>query len=484
MAQLPVPISREYDVSLDTVLGFMAKDSEHFDAYSDLERRRRQASMVMAYAIADPVLMFEPGLHDVSLSAAGELQSDYGARPKFARTLTSRVLDARIQGCASLPVTYLPSHPFDVRPLTQRLNLQQIQTVTECTGTAAVRPMFDPSTGTVFYQTFGAHQFTPYLGPADDNLLGLRLVWDGITEYWTPWSYRIERKGAVLEEGPNTLGEVPFSIFRTRRHPRLWWGVADLAVVTLNNIALNKMWSDLMQLAAEQSFAIYVVYEDDEPDAPPEYTDEASDQPARRMDYNWTSGKTVYVPHNGKVETISPDADIKAIADVVETMGQRALDDAYLVDVAQSQAGQSGFALRVRLQPYLNKMASVRREFSEGLGNLLELAAVMHYAGANRLGEAYRAPGFSIRPQFDASLLTPVPVDETVRRYEFEHRIAASSVVDYLVETRGLTRPEAEDRAREVLAATAAGLNGPGPQEVTPAVKREPAAVNLQGGKP
>jgi len=445
--------------SVDAVLGHILEDVDSFAFKAYRERMRRTAALVMAYATADPALMFDPSLHDVSLRAAGEHEADYRDRPKFARTLTSRVLDSRIQGCTALPLTLKSSEPMDLAPLTKRLSWETIQTVTETTGTAAVRPVYDAATGSVFYQIFGAHQLVPYVAGAQDLLTGLVVEWgDGIRELWTESSFLIQRKGDTVGQGVNPLGEIPFSIFRTRRHPTLWWGVSDLAVVTLNNIAVNKVWSDLMQLASEQSFAIYVVYEDEVGD-PVEDTGEVSDEPSTRASYNWTSGKTVFVPHNGKVETISPNADIAAIANVVETMGKRSLDDAYIIDIAQSQAGQSGFSLRVRMQPYLNKSSAIRACFKPGVQHLVELAAVIEYAGRTGLSVS-RNRSFSVSAEWDTTSLTPVPVDETVRRYEWEHKLGASSSVDYLMETRGLSREEAERRVDQVRTDKEAGRNG------------------------
>lgn len=452
----------------DPVLGYILGESTSFDHRAYREKIARQAALVIAYATADPVLMFSPSIHDVALKPPGEYEGDYRERPKYARTLTSRVLDARVQGCAALPMTYTPStEGVDLSGVLRRMSVSQIQTLTECTGTVAARPVYDPSTDSVFYQTYGAHEIVPYLGPGDNQLVGISLERGEEREIWTPYTWALQRKGETLKTGPNPYGEIPVAIMRTRRHPRLWWGVADLAVVTLNNIAVNKLWTDLIQLATEQSFAIYVVYEDDAGDSPAEHTDAVGDQPARRADLAWTSGKTVFVPKGGKIETISPDADIKAIGETVETMGSRALDDAYLIDIAQSQAGQSGFSLRVRMQPYLNKMRSVRGEFLPGIEDLIGLGLLVEYVGRTGIA-ATRRPDFRVRITVDDSPLTPVPTDEVVRRYEFEQSIGASSSVDYVAETRGIPRVEAEARVDNVRKDTEAGRNGAGPKTSPP----------------
>jgi len=466
MSLSTIPVAR--DVTLgrtdDPILGYMLGDVGSFAFRAFRERLRRQTSLVTAYATADPIGMFSPDLHEVSLKAAGELQTDYSSRVKFARALTSRILDSRIQGCAALPVAYTPSAPVDMDRVLERLSLTQIQTVTECSGTSAVRPIFDPATGSVFYQIFGADEIAPYVGAAEDFLVGLAVERDGIREFWTETSFEIREGDKLLAAGLNPWGEIPFAIFRTRRHPRLWWGINDLASPVVNNIAINKLASDLLQLAAEQSFAIYVVYEEDDGSGdyePAETTDDIGDASTRRAEFNWTSGQTVFVPHKGKVETISPKADIRAIAETIKLMGKHTLDDAYIVDVSESQAGQSGFSLKVRTQPYLNKARAIRREFKPGVARLLELALLVEYAGRNRLAYATRIPGFAIRVDFDETPLTPIPVDEDIRRSEYERKIGAESTVGYLMRTRTLSREEAEALASEIAEDDRAGRNGP-----------------------
>lgn len=438
------------------------------------DRMKQQTDLVTAYATADPVLMFEPSLHSVNVTAAGESSSGYDLRPKFARPLCSRVLDSRVQGVSALPIRYTPSHDdVDLNALTELLDVEKIQVAAETSRTAFVKPSWDPISKVIFYEIFRGDQIAPWVTP-DGRLVGIALHAEDRVEVWTEATFSVlDGDGTLIRGGPNPFGRIPGETFRVRKHPRSWWGVCDLAVVTLNNIAINKLFGDLIQLATEQSWAIYVVYEDDEQGGeyvPNEETDQpiAGDQGARRQDMLWSSGKTVIVSKGSKVETLLPNANISAIADTVEIMGKRTLADAYVIDVSESQAGQSGFSLTVRQMPYLGKTRAIRSIFGPSLGRLLEFAAVVKFAADERaefVRPIQNSRGYKVEVAFDETPLIPKPVDEIVQLSQHERQIGAQSTVDYVRESRSVSREEAIEIVTRVKEDAEAGLNGPEKKE-------------------
>jgi len=424
----------------------MVKDLHSPDMISQKRELVRQVNLVTAFATADPVNMFNSDLMNEELKAKGEWASDWKKRPKYARTLVAQTLDYRLAGLSALPVKRsAPDYPdFDFSPLLKNYNIEQIQTLTEISGTVAVRPVYDHWTGQVFYRTYGAHQIYPYLGMSNDLLLGLTVTYQeggiDVTELWTEEEFHVFRGKQLWKSGPNPYHEVPFSIYRVREHPQSWWGCSDLGVVTLNNIAVNKAWTDLLQLAKEQAFAIYIVYEDGDN----ENSDAASSEATTRADINWTSGKTVFINKGSKIETLSPDANIQAIGDTISQMSQRALDDAYVIGVEPSAAAESGYALLIKKSPYLNKMRSVRRVFAKSDQKTMQLAEMVRFAGENNLDSVVRNQDFRVKTEWDESPLLPSPQSERLEKLRFDLEIGAISKVDYIMAKEEVTREEAE----------------------------------------
>lgn len=439
----------EYDITLptssqlytsDTVIAAMLDDLGSMKWKQERIDMAKQIEKIAAFVTADPKLMFKPEY----AKNPGEDNSSYHRRPKFARTLVSQVLDHRLAGVSSLPWTASASNveSFDFTPHSKYLNLQKIQTITEIGGTCAARPIYDDITGEIYYRYYPAHQFYPYLG-LGENLLGISLFYkdgsDSIVELWSEQTFQVFTNGKLTSAGTNPYGEVPHSIFKLREHPLSWWGVSDLGAVTQANIAINKAWSDLLELAREQSFSIYVITSDD--DGP---SDQYSSEDQTRTDIQFKSGKAIIVPKGSKIETLSPDADINAISNVITQMSSAALRDGYVIDVDPSSVAESGFALTVKRQPYLNKMGNLRKVFKRGHQQLLEKAEIVRYVGQNRIESFIRNPDFTVRVDYDASSLTPKPQNEVIDLAKFELDLGIISPVDYLMRTREITREEAE----------------------------------------
>jgi len=449
----------------------------------------REIELVAAYAMADARAMFDPHLHNIQLRHHQESESDYEGRAKFMENLVSRVLDSRLAGCAMLPLELRTpiAEEFDFEPLMRNLDMEKLQTLTEISGTVAVRPLWDPFEREVVYEHFPAPLFYPYLGYSGE-LLGittLKVTPNGIrAQIWTESAYlTIDESGAAVngELGvftPNPYGEVPFSIFRVRPHPWKWWGVTELGWVSSNNLAVDKAWSDLLHLAKMQAFAWYVEIAgkplDDpldpggdlnhEPDEDPDKADGTTPKlPARKIG----GGDTRRVEHGGDVKAISPEAQIQPIAATIEAMSDMTLDGAYVFRTrGQKVIPDSGFAHLVQQSPYLRKMRLVRGRFGgnttgpglrligndkEGLTRLMQFAELVRFAGENPfLPNVRRNPGFRVFAEWDETPLLAKPQRERDDADTFRLDSGQASVIDLIMEHEGVSRAMAIEIAERV----------------------------------
>ena len=408
---------------------------------SQQEKFRKNIEKTRAFALGD----IEEIMSFVPLNP-GESVAGFKSKTKGYRGLVQKIMQAYLDGISGLPVSReVPNFPdFDLSLFEQNLDLQKIQMKAEMGGTVAVRPFINMNGG-ISYEAFDAWQLCPMTQGEDLVALGIKYgeKSDSFVEVWTPFSMTIYRGKSLVFTDINPYGLIPFSIFRAALNDKEWFGVSDLTSSVNNNISVIKMLTDLQQLARDQSYS-WLVFRGEQGDK--------SDDPSGIS----AEGKMVVAPDrmtmigpNDDLFTVTPDASINEIQAAADLLAEKTYEDACVSSVVQSAQVESGYALKVKRAPYLNKMRSKRNLFIEADQRLMQIAALVQEVWESGLA-ATLSEDFSISTNFDDSQLTPEDPASQMTRETFLLDKKVISRIDLIMSEYQVGRDEAEEIANRI----------------------------------
>ena len=376
----------------------------------------------------------------------GETVEGFKTKTKGYRGLVTKILQAYLDGIAGLPVDRsVPNFPdFDLSVYEENLDIHKIQMKTEIGGTCAVRPFINLNGG-VSYETFEATQLCPLT--QGEDLVALGLVYgeeNSTVEVWSPYTYSIFHKGTHQFTDINPYGLIPVSIFRAGINDQDWFGVSDLSAPVNNNISVIKMLTDLQQLARDQSYS-WLFYKGPLPDK----TDDPSGQSSPITQLNVGPDRMGVIDEDADIFTVTPEASIKEIQDAADILAEKTFEDASVASVVQSAQAESGYALKVKRAPYLNKMRTKRTLFQESDERLIEIAALMRDVGFTGT-PATLNENFSVTTSYDESKLTPEDPSSQKEQESFDIEQNVMSRIDLIQKRNGVSRDEAIEIAARI----------------------------------
>jgi hypothetical protein len=368
----------------------------------------------------------------------GERVASFKAKTKGYRGLVTKVMGAYLDGIAGLPVRReVPSVPdFDLTPFERNLDVHKIQMKAEIGGTCAVRPFINMN-GDVSYELFEAWQLCPLTQGSELIALGVSYGKENEwTEVWTPSFNTVFYKSNVQWSDFNPYGLIPFSIFRAAVNDKDWFGVSELTPVVTNNIAVIKLLTDLQQLARDQSYS-WLFYKGPRP----EKDDDPSGTSAPLRSLQVGPDRMTMLDEDADVFTVTPDASINEIQAAADLLAEKTYEDACVASAVQSAQAESGYALRVKKAPYLNKMKTKRVLFKEADQRLMEISALIHEVGLT--GAATLNDEFKVSTSFDERSLTPVDPNTEMQDTAFLLNQRAMSRIDLIMSENQVNREEA-----------------------------------------
>jgi len=373
----------------------------------------------------------------------GESIASFQAKPKGYRLIVQRILQSYMDGISGLPVSRkAPNFPlYDLYPIVENLHLQRIQMTVEIAGTAAVLPIWNGEE--IRYKIYDATQLIPVV--QNDKLYALGVYEDDAEKeitIWTPWSITYLKDGAETSI-PNPYQIIPFAIYRAAIDPNSWYGYSELASYVPNNIAVNKMLTDLQQLARDQSYS-QLVYKG------PEITSNDPENRDGALRIKTGPDQILHIDTTADLFTVTPDASIAEINEAADSLAQKTYEDAAIDSMIAAQGSESsGFALKIKRTPYLNKMRGKRTLFEEADEFLVEMAVLLKEVGVTGIGGSL-SPDFTIETEFDDSVLSPETAteDQADGTYALEKGLA--SRIDLIQERYNVDRPTAIEMAARI----------------------------------
>ena len=419
---------------------------ELMNVINDTEYSRKRKALMeqikktTAFATADPSQM-----NNYLIPNFREDGGNFNRKPKQYRAIVRRVLQEYLNGVTGLPITRTSNIEVDLDSVTTNLDVRLIQTRMEIEGTIAVRPIWED--GEVFYQIVSASDLIPWIDDRTGKLLALAINCESaknkIVEIWTDESIDIIIDGKQQNTIENPYSTIPFVIYRASIHPTSFWGISDLHTIVENNNTINKMLTDLQQLATDQSFGIYVYM------GPlPGEEDRVSGEPSVRNEpLKIGTGRMIALPEGGKMEILSPNALIKELNETIDNLTRGTFEDAMVFTLEKNSEYSTGFSISVKKGPYLRYMASKRIMFAKKDQRLVELS-VLAKDVAER-GPSTINPDFKVKTVIDATSLTPESAQEETLKSQFLMGAGVINKVDLLVEDKGMSREEAIEFLRQ-----------------------------------
>jgi len=387
---------------------------------------QRQYEMVEAFAAGDV-----KGMQKYLPMNSRESTGEFNAKPKPQSHVTKEVLQKYLNGLAALPVKRTVKGEELDSYFTKNFDIWKIQSLLEKTGTLAVRPIVQD--GEMQFQCFLPYEMVPVTDPRTGKLKELLLTYDNVVEQWTDSIYRLFVDGKAVLDTVNPYNRIPFAIFKSGLRGKGFWGSSDLAAVADGNNNVNLSLTNLLTLANDQSYSVYVITgaETDGDNG----EGEPSSQPLAIG-----PGGAMVLPEGASLQTVTPDASIVEVKDYVNSELLRIKQEAGIVDLGSDY--QQGFALKVKNGPYLEKMLAKRRLFEEADARLFELAVLVQEVELTGQPRFLNAD-YVVKTEFDATALTPVSSQEQNERDKFLIEMNAKTPVDLIMHEYKVNREEA-----------------------------------------
>ena len=242
-----------------------------------------------------------------------------------------------------------------------------------------------------------------------------------------------------------------------------------------NNIAVIKMLTDLQTLTRDQSFPTLI----HKGPLPPQGDDVGADSaPSSALQ---TGADRILNVGDGDISILAPDASVSDIQGAADTLAERTYDDACVSSIVKSAEAESGYALKVKRAPYLNKMKTKRGPFRKADEKLIELAALIQEVGFSGT-PATLSEDFKVSSNYDDSQLTPEDPDSQRENDKFDSEMQLVSRIDLIQQRYQVSREEAEQIAKRIdLDNEAGGTTGVGLNELSLGAQRLASAGDVDG---
>jgi hypothetical protein len=146
---------------------------------------------------------------------------------------------------------------------------------------------------------------------------------------------------------------------------------------------------------------------------------------------------------------VTPDASIQEIQQAADILAEKTYEDACVASVVQSAQAESGYALKVKRAPYLNKMRSKRTLFQQADESLIEMAALMMEVGLTGTPATLNEE-FNVTTSYDDSRLTPEDPASQKEQEAFDLDQQVMSRIDLIQKRNGVSRDEAIEIANRI----------------------------------
>ena len=283
----------------------------------------------------------------------------------------------------------------------------------------------------------------------------------------------------IISVEDNPYGEIPVAVFHDTNIPREnFWNVIPKDLIEINEI-YNIHLSDSEYAAAwnkHQTAITNATIKAD--DSSPDFVEKqlylnpltrrvqaggpaAIGGPGRIIELETVGGVAPYFEYKG------PNSNLLPMDDMVKNW---VIDFAQDWSVNASMAGNgsadSGFKLVVMEMPNLELRKKRQKMFEAGFERLFDVVKTVVNTWA---------PGsFSDEAELDVSFGQPeLPIDEKLNEEVWSRKIneGRASRVDYFMEVKGMTKDEAEEKVREIMAYNSSQLPPPRTVTMAPALK-------------